>query len=311
MTLLAAITFSMVDLQAQELVPFSMDSKWGYKTPDGTIVVNAIYSAVSQPSGMYGLVCDNGKWGVIASSGKEVIPPSYDYIDLCNEGIVAVYKGNVDETTGAMTKGEWGYVKLEQPEIVALEGLAFAGPFIDAVAWVDISEYSNTDRQRRTMPIVNNKGKVIGENIIFGISSSFEMRDLAVAKEDGSYPFSDGEWVLVDKDMRYITDSQFPYQMVGAFRDGLAWVKKNGKYGFVNMKGEEVIPAIYETVQDAPDAKAVSLRLNPEDGAVRWVMNDKGKIAWLNEKGETIIDFIKSDGRIGIKSVADEQMWDF
>ena len=38
------------------------------------------------------------------------------------------------------------------------------------------------------------------------------------------------------------------YDFVGRFKDGLAIVRKNGKYGFINAKREVVIPIIYERV---------------------------------------------------------------
>lgn len=306
--LLAAIAYAAADLQAQNLIPFSKGTEWGYKTSDGEVVVDAVYSAVSLPASSYGLVCKNNKWGVIESSGKEVIPPTYDYIDLCNEGIVAVYIGCVDAETHIMSKGYWGYVDLANPGKVLLSEAGMLGPFIDSVAWVNTS-CSKLPRQRRTMPILDKKGKVIGENIIFGVSRSFEMNDIVLAEQDGSYPDMTGVWVLYNRDMQRLTDKS--YEMVGAFHDELAWVKRNGKYGYVNRYGEEVIPAEYISVQGAPAAKTVSLRLNPENGAVRWVMNANGEIAWLNEKGETVIDFMKTDGRINIESVADERMWDF
>lgn len=300
--------------QAQNIIyPYSDGGLWGYKTSDGKIAVEAEYSEVSLPAGPYGLVGKSDgsrtKWGVVEASGNMVIPVQYDYIDLCNEDFVAVYNGPVDNESKIMTSGKWGYIKLSDPN-TSISGFSIAGPFIDSVAWVNVAS-TDIKRQRRTMPIVDKKGKVIGEDIIFGVTGTFNIEDMICPHEDGSYPLNDGQWILIGTNLQPITDIHDTYQMVGAFEDGLAWVKKNGKFGFINRKGEEVIPPIYTTVQDAPDAMPVSLRLRPESGAIRWVMNGNGEIAWMNEKGETVIDFIKSDGRIGILDIAEEQMWDF
>ena len=40
-------------------------------------------------------------------------------------------------------------------------------------------------------------------------------------------------------------------------------------------------------------------------------MNEAGQIAWLNEKGEVVIDFIDSDGRVSVFDTVDENMWDY
>ena len=304
---------SFIALPAQNLMhPFSKGDLWGYRNADGEVVIQPEYSFASVPAGPYGLVGVNDgnetKWGVVEASGKVVIQPSYDYIDLCNEGYVAVYNGPVDKETGIMTGGEWGFLNLADPA-KTLTGFSVVGPFIDSVAWGAAGV--GVKRQKRTMPIVNDKGKVIGEDIIFGVTRNFNMEDIAYPNEDRSYPFNDGQWVLVDYDLRPLTSVDDPYQMAGSFEDGLAWVKKNGRFGFINTKGEEVIPPIYVAVQDAPGSAPVSLLMKPESGANRWVMNDKGEIAWLNEKGEIVIDFILSDGRVGILDIASEQMWDF
>ncbi|MBK7559412.1 MAG: WG repeat-containing protein [Chitinophagaceae bacterium] len=48
------------------------------------------------------------------------------------------------------------------------------------------------------------------------------------------------------------------------FANGLAYVKQNGKYGYINKSGEVVIPIRYD---DAENLKAVKQRL-PKTGKV-------------------------------------------
>ena len=43
------------------------------------------------------------------------------------------------------------------------------------------------------------------------------------------------------------------YDGAGGAYEGLAWVKLNGKYGFVNLKGEEVVPPKYDDVENFPN----------------------------------------------------------
>jgi hypothetical protein len=57
------------------------------------------------------------------------------------------------------------------------------------------------------------------------------------------------------------------YDEVDSFREGRAWVKLNGKYGFVDLQGNEVIPLKYDLVGEFREGRAW-VRLNGEHGFV-------------------------------------------
>lgn len=309
----ALVAASSAVLAAQDLIPFERSGLWGYMSPSGNVVVDAQYAAVSRFADGFGVVYDSqtGLAGLVEYSGRVVIESKYSYIDLCNEGFVAVYICGEDKEM--WVDGVWSYIDLSKPDSLFFGDVGFdlVGPFVNGVAWVNCME-TETVRKKRYMPILDKKGKKeIGQDYLFGISGSFRMSDLYARDDDGNYLVYDGAWVLIDKDRNVRTDADNPYQMVGEFRDGLAWVKRNGLYGFVNEMGEEVIPVEYVSVQGAPNAVPTALLLNPEDGAVRWVMNADGEMAWLNEKGETVIDFVKFDGKVPVSSTVDESVWDF
>lgn len=301
---------------AQNMSPFQSGKAWGYKDAGGKVIVDAVYAAASLAADGYGLVAVKDgktlKWGVVGQDGRTVIEPVYDYIDLCSEDMVAVYKGPVHngEEGIYMSGGLWGYIDLASPAEEFKVIFDLVGPFTDSVAWVNCVR-TDSRRQKRTMPIVDKKGKPVGEEIIFGVSASFTMNDLYLPGSDGSVNIPDGAWVLMNRKGDALTSTDSPYQAVGEFKDGLAWVKRNGRFGFINTRGEEVIPVIYSMVQDAPGSRPGSLLLHPESGAVRWVVNDSGQRAWLNEKGETVIGFTDFEGKVSVFDTVDENMWDY
>lgn len=301
---------------AQNMTPFQSGKAWGYKDAGGKVIVDAVYAAASLAADGYGLVAVKDgktlKWGVVGQDGRTVIEPVYDYIDLCSEDMVAVYKGPVHngEEGIYMSGGLWGYIDLASPAEEFKVIFDLVGPFTDSVAWVNCVR-TDSRRQKRTMPIVDKKGKPVGEEIIFGVSGSFTMNDLYLPGSDGSVNIPDGAWVLMNRKGDALTSTDSPYQAVGEFKDGLAWVKRNGRFGFINTRGEEVIPVIYSIVQDAPGSRPGSLLLHPESGAVRWVVNDSGQRAWLNEKGETVIGFTDFEGKVSVFDTVDENMWDY
>lgn len=305
-------------LYAQTMIPFQSGSAWGYKSSDGAVIAEAKYVSVSLPADGFGSFCLDVdgvlKWGVLASDGTEVIPAVFDYVDLCSEGMVAVYVGDVgeDEEYGMyMTEGRWGFVDLAAPSTDSIRFYSLVGPYMDGVAWADMSSRSSMRRLMRVMPVLDKKGRQVGRNVIFGVTGSFRMADMFVTDENGDVLYEDGEWVLVDRDGNMVSGHNGPYQAVGEFHDGLAWVKRGGLYGFVNAAGEEVIPVMFPMVQDAPGSHPASLLMRPEQGAVRWVMNGCGETAWLDENGQVVIDFTESDGRVSVSDKVDESMWDY
>ena len=75
--------------------------------------------------------------------------------------------------------------------------------------------------------------------------------------------------------MKKIEDKSI-YDEVEDFRNGFAAVKRNGKWGFVNEKGEEMIPCNYDYVNDF------------EEGFARVEID--GKWGFVNKQGEEFWD---------------------
>ena len=68
------------------------------------------------------------------------------------------------------------------------------------------------------------------------------------------------------------------YDIVGSFSEGLAKVRKNGKEGYINSQGEEVIPCIYEYAWNFSEGLA-KVRKNGREG-------------YINPQGEEVIPCI-------------------
>ncbi len=66
---------------------------------------------------------------------------------------------------------------------------------------------------------------------------------MGVLQVQGDDVFGTGKYAIA-KDGRLITD--FIYEECGAFQDGLIAVKKNGKWGYLDKDGKEVIPFSYD-----------------------------------------------------------------
>lgn len=101
------------------------------------------------------------------------------------------------------------------------------------------------------------------------------------------------------------------------FREGVKSYEKNGKYGFINEKGEVVIPAIYQAVGVFSEG-LVKVTINDKDGYINHngelvipaiydftmyfcqglaVACKDGKFGYINPKGETVIEFEYDDAK--------------
>ena len=72
---------------------------------------------------------------------------------------------------------------------------------------------------------------------------------------------------------------------VGNFYEGFAWVKKDGKYGYINTKGEQVIECKFDCAWNFSEGFAL--------------VKKYGKWGYINTKGYSVI-FDESKNEIGV-----------
>lgn len=160
------------------------------------------------------------KYGFINLSGEEVIPVIYEKAEDFSEGLAAV-----------RLKGKWGYIDNDGKTVI---------PF----------QYNSATSFK------GGSAKVIGENM-----------ELEIGKDGNSYKapevlyttvYSEGLAVSYNSEHKYgyaaepygEVKNSIPYLFDSAakFQRGRAAVKKDGKWGFINIYGEVVIPFKYDAV---------------------------------------------------------------
>ena len=91
----------------------------------------------------------------------------------------------------------------------------------------------------------------------------------------------------------------FRYDYVWCFIEGLAKVRLNGKYGYVDTTGKEVVPCKYDYVWDFIK------------GLARVQLN--GKYGYVDKAGKVVIDYIYEDGTeqnsCGFAAVKKDGVW--
>ena len=84
--------------------------------------------------------------------------------------------------------------------------------------------------------------------------------------------------------------SQYNYDQANPFIDGMARVGRNGFYGYIDLKGEEVVPCKYINARDFSGGLAsVSIGIIETNGSFNFPKDEKFGV--IDKKGNIIADF--------------------
>ena len=171
------------------------------------------------------------KWGYMDTAGDVVIEPQYDYARTFNEsGVARVRKGS-----------SYYFIDKEGNELWEFDCI-FTGIINDrAVVLKNGKKY-----------LVNGVGEIICEVYADRVSSF---------REDGyAVAFNGNKASLIDTMGRVVLATE--YENIGTFIEGIALVKKDKAYGFIDISGKEIIPVKYDDYEHS---------LNSIDSPVRGV----------------------------------------
>ena len=199
----------------QNIMPARRDGKWGLLKTDGSVLVKPIYERMGSFSEDLIDVRLEGKWGFLDSKGTLRIAPRFTYVRPFRKGIALVYDGSL---WGAIDKSGHFVVEPQFDEV---------GFWSEGMASVRIGPHRG---------YVNERFEVV-------IAPKFEW----------AAPFRNGlAWVttadgcgIIDRRGEYTTppilDESFIHQGGLVFREDMALVQRDGKYGFVDNHGRLVI----------------------------------------------------------------------
>ena len=287
----------------------SKDKRWaagedgpilmGYIDENGKMVISANYSSAWSFSCGWAAVFEGGEKQFIDKDGKSVIPdpfPQDDFfyfnrIRFKEDGMYGMYDENFKVVIPADYKSlgecsedgliwfsedgkEYGYLD-KDGKVVIPEQFDLTYNFADGIAVVK-------DKNAH-YGVIDKKGNFLVD---------FQKKELQNLGE-GLVSFknaSTGKWGMMDKNGNEILNAK--YDLISVFTCGLSEVKKNDKIGFINTKGEEVIPCRYALANnffdDVTDArKSMDSRVE--------IINKKGETLFTLKEGEYLwVPFIKA-----------------
>lgn len=156
------------------------------------------------------------QYGFIDSTGKEVVKPQYDSVQPFKEGIGIICTGKYHFDS------KCGYVNTKGEIIVPLSvSVSSIQPFSEGLGAAGSTYYDKT-----------------GKAVI-----SFDRTDLTSFDQGLARIYTLQGMKLIDKTGKTLT--KHLYEDIDYFFEGVALVVRNGKIGYIDMNGDEVIPAQY------------------------------------------------------------------
>ena len=309
------VLFAVFAINAQELALANKDGKFGYITKTGEWHIQPKFKVAKSFSGDFAIALEGKKVGFINRKGEWVIQPTYDKAKDFDSGNAVVLKDK--RWFYINTKGEEVLTGVTTDKIYDFkDGIAFikqgdkiglidaSGTVVTAPRFPKIKKFQNGYAkvfENEKWGLIDTKGNYFVKPEYSGISNVFngnvvakkgELHGVLVsgkfkvvsgaqkiwdfsknssityAKKDDKIGFIDvkGNWII-----------EPVYDKVRGFKNGLAPVCKDKKWGYVNEAGEVVIPLEYR------DAEVFSNDgLAPVKSVKLW--------GFVNRKGEQVIE---------------------
>jgi hypothetical protein len=263
------LTLVLLNCRSQDLVPFHVDTRWGYRDRQGTVKIQPQYQYARKFTGDIAIVAKNGKLGAIDKNNKEIISFCYEYLQCLDAseflfGYRTKYIGN--HIVGVMTKDE----KVKIP-----------------AAYNSIEKYGNV------YIVVKNKDSVIEKYGVYDVRAASYTYGLLDNNGDVVIPCKyDYVKLLTDTlvdvgigitgmnhalfNIRGKQITGFEYMVLGSFVEGVAKARIGNQFGFIFPTGKVAIPVGFDYCEDFNNGYAI--------------IKQKEKWGAINKKGEIVID---------------------
>ncbi|MCZ2458981.1 MAG: WG repeat-containing protein [Chitinophagales bacterium] len=214
-----------------DLVKIESGGQYGVVNGNGKIVVPVKYNEIAILEKGYIKIFSGdyeGYFGLLDKSGKVIIPQKYDRMGEISDGMISVGKISSKPSNDEFSQRyDYGYYNVSGKPVIPLK-------------------YDNTHSFHENLAGVKLGGKWVfidktGKTVIktdYDDISDFEGGSAIVEK--------DGKYALINKSGKRITD--FYDVIEDKVNSGLRKVQQGGDWGYINTKGEVVVPIKFESL---------------------------------------------------------------
>lgn len=286
---IAANGRKITEIQFDRATPFhnavatvEKQNKVAYINTQGKLIMDWIDKDIivkSPPPGLFVVKVGN-KYGYQTLNGRRVIPAEYDSAAPFSDGVALVKlypRWMYIDTTGKLLpiKGnknnpalrlDWGYRHTLKPILIKVwDYLAYINPEGKVVLKLPPEITDATS-------FVNGRAKVFkGEYYNYIDKKGNLLYQWQPLPDDYHVALRNGKFGFIDKNNHLVIPPKFDYAY--DFHNGLAKVQINGKWGYINRKGQLITP-LFDQITDFKDGLAIA--------------KNNGKYALVNRQGKVI-----------------------
>lgn len=245
--------FSYVHPFYEGIAAVEINGLWGFINDKGKLLAKNIYIDLGKTNEGLVPVCNqNGKWGYIDVNGKTKIPFLYDYAQSFNHGLAPVsidtLHGYIDVNGNIKIDKNFKFVSGFNDDGFALVATAYNNAYIiDTLG--NIHDYMGNNQfalpsEGIFQSVVNNK---------WGFYDLATRKNIVLHEFDLVYHFNSGlaavrknsKWGYINKDGKLV----IPYQFddASSFSEGFAAVEVNKKKGYIDTKGDYLFEPQFES----------------------------------------------------------------
>lgn len=239
--------------------PKKTANKWYFYSKNGMeTLTNYQITSVYFSEGLAAVKINN-KWGFVNESNTIVIKPMYDiqrheleffYSDISrykNMGFVAFSEGLCPVTVNDSLY----YINTKGEKIFSFPPQTYGYNFSEERAIIEKYFVNEGGRHRlKNQYLIDKQGEIIKELPNYEDIGKFSEGLAYVIKDFTEYGSPDANWRYINKDGEEIISLSLKYDdKAYDFLNGLAKIKSNGKYGFIDKTGKEVIIPKYRDIE--------------------------------------------------------------
>jgi len=285
--ILLLIVFAVSTVNAQELALANKDGKFGYIAKTGEWHIQPEFKRAHSFSGDYAIAFEGKKVGFINRKGEWAIKPTFDKVKSFNSGVAVVLKSKrwfyintkgeevlANVTTDKIYDFRSGVAFIKQDKLIGL--INVAGEVIVVPKFLKIKKFVNGYAkvlENGHWGLIDVKGQYFVKPTYDAISNVYEGNVTAKMGETNGliisgvfkaipgaqkiWDFSRNEKItyvkkndkvgFVDSKGNWIVEPT--YDKERSFKNGLAPVCKDKKWGYINEGGEVIIPLRYRDAE--------------------------------------------------------------
>lgn len=270
--------FGLLDFNGDNLLPCEYDTitdlkrdsrvlrkagKYGIINYDGSVIAECIHDSCLIPSPQYAPVKLNGKWGIVNRAGEKVIQYKYEDISDYDDTIfVAQYNGKygiVDYTDHTLVdfKCDWIEARIYNTATYLV---------IDGKIAIANYEYKQVTEPLFSVSLIGHYDQ-----------DGYASLKLLNNNKYGMVRVEDGETVV-----------PFEYDDMGWYSENLVRVCKDEKWGYVDNKGNVIIPLKYADAKDFSEGYALVGTFYAMKYCIGGLMQEN-HYGFIDKKGKIVI----------------------